>query len=268
MIMNERIQELISAYLHRDTTPEQERELFEACSRHPETSELLRQQLVLSLKIRSLREDVKVPTELQNDVLRRINTLEAAGLQAEGHRSFETAEEPRRRFGWAHLFGTGLATAACAVAVVLLSRSPGEQGLTSVQLVAQLQDTVYIVKQDTITQLREIDRPVYIVRTIPSEPVPDRPTPNADGEIARQPDRNATSPETVIALDTGTRRDENLLPASDSKMGTQGSNPLFAENQPLESALREAKKDNYIEQYNSMLVSVETVQLSSKDRIH
>ncbi|MFZ1731789.1 MAG: hypothetical protein WBQ23_15935 [Bacteroidota bacterium] len=264
--MNERIQELISAYLHRDTTPEQERELFEACNRNPETSELLRQQLVLSLSIRNLREEVQVPTELRNDVLRRINTLEAEGLHDSEPLPYETIQEPRRRFGWVHLLGTGLATAACAVAVVLLSGNPDEQGLASIQPVA-LQDTVYIVKNDTITQLRQVDRPVYIVRTAPEAPAPQHPDSRDAAEFAQKAERTGTT-ETGIAPESGSQRDRDTRPSSADKFTNQENTPLLADNQPSESVLREAKKESYIEQYNTMLVSVETVQLSSKDRIH
>jgi hypothetical protein len=268
MIMNERIQELISAYLLRDTSPEQERELFEACSRHPETSELLRQHLILSLKLRSLREEVQVPTELQNDVLRSINTLEAEGLREEVQNVPVTKAEPGHRFGWAHLLGTGFATAACAVAIVLWNGSTDERGTTTLQQVAQTQDTVFIVKKDTVTQLREIDRPVYIVRTVPEIPAPDRAVTNDAGELAQQQDRTSRSAETGTALNSDAPRDADLpsVPVGDSE--AREKTTLFADNHAHETIAREAKKENYLEQYNTMLVSVESVQLSSKDRIH
>jgi hypothetical protein len=43
--------------------------------------------------------------------------------------------------------------------------------------------------------------------------------------------------------------------------------PLLADVIPVETVTIEAKTKNYIEQYNAMLVSVASVQLSAKDRI-
>ncbi|MBE0644687.1 MAG: hypothetical protein IH600_11455 [Bacteroidetes bacterium] len=264
--MNERIQELISAYLHRGSTPEQERELFEACSRNPETAELLRQHLVLSLKLRGLREEVQVPADLQNNVLRRINTLEAEGLRSEEmHAASEAATEPRRRFGFAHLLGTGLATAACAITIMLWSAGPDTGPDASLQQVAQVQDTVYIVEKDTVMQLREVERPVYIVRNAPVAPAPESPASNDAADLARAADDRVAATEPGTALATRTQPDAAVPP---SPAAVETEMPLIAEMQPREATTREAKTENYIDQYNSMLVSVETVQLSAKDRIH
>ncbi len=267
--MNERIQELISAYLHRGSTPEQERELFEACSRNPETAELLRQHLVLSLKLRGLRDDVQVPSDLQSTVLRRINSLEAEGLRSETLPSATAVDQDgKRRFGLIHLFGTGLATAACAVAILLLSGSPDQEPAARLQTVAQVQDTVYIVEKDTVTQLREVERPVYIVRNVPAEPVLESPATNDQGDLAAKAGNNAPVRETVSDPATQANR-EAPAPVSPARIPTRAEDlPALAEMQPGEAATREAKTENYIEQYNSMLVSVETVRLSSKDRIH
>ncbi len=264
--MNERIQELISAYLHRGSTPEQERELFEACSRNPETAELLRQHLVLSLKLRGLRDEVQVPSDLRNDVLLRINALEADGIRNEEAQSAAaTGTSSRRRFGFAHLFGTGLATAACAVAIVLLSGDPDPESAGLLQPVAQAQDTVYIVKKDTVTQLREVDRPVYIVRNAPAAPVLQEPSATDQGELASEA---LAAPESRAEAER-TTRPEPPAPVTPASVPTRaGDSPTLAEVQPREVATREAKTENFIEQYNSMLVSVETVRLSSKDRIH
>src|SRR5512143_2705107 len=108
--MNERIEELILAYLHRGSTPDQERELFEACKADPEAAKLLRRHVILSLKLRQLREDTEVPAESRNQLLVRINE-EQARLAAEHPAKVVTGNIPVRRFGWAHLFGGALATA-------------------------------------------------------------------------------------------------------------------------------------------------------------
>ena len=50
--MNDRIEELIVSYLHRGSTPEQERELFEACKNNSEVAALLRRHVTMSLKLR------------------------------------------------------------------------------------------------------------------------------------------------------------------------------------------------------------------------
>jgi hypothetical protein len=289
MIMNERIQELISAYLHRGSTPEQERELFDACSRNPETAELLRQHLILSLKLHGLRDDVRVPTDLHNSVLRRINALEAEGMHREAERIRKeeagtrlhadssatqasvdrpSVSHPGRRFGWAHLLGTGVAGAVCALAFLLLSGGPGTD--TAMQPVAGLQDTVFVVKTDTLTQLREVERPVYIVRNVP---VPDRAKSSMPAGVSDADLRSDGVTETEDALADGASQ-EDTQPANLSGEGIvptqKPSEPVFhfADLQRQDHGTREEKTQNYLEQYNSMLVSVESVQLSTKDRLH
>lgn len=267
--MNERIEELIAAYLHRGSTPEQERELFEACSRQPETAELLRQHLVLSLKIRALREDVQVPVEVRNEVLRRVNTIESDGLRREEQQQTAvTAVPPRHRFGWTHLLGTSLATAACAVAILLWTGNSDETGTARMQSVSGLQDTVFVVKRDTVTQLREIDRPVYIVRADTRPASGDDPRSDTREEIGRRQESIPPPADAVTAADPAAPLTETVavapVPASTVTTGTAS----IAEVRDPETMTREEKAQSYLEQYNTMLVSVASVRLSSKDRLH
>lgn len=258
--MNDRILELISAYLHRGSTPEQERELFEACSRNPETAELLRQHLILSLKLHTLRDDVQVPAELHNNLLGRINALEAEGIAREAAQPRIVPEQSRRRFGWAHLLGTGIAGAACALALLIWTGGPESD--TALQPMAEVQDTVFITRTDTLTQLREVDRPVYIVRNVPS-PVRDMPRADESPDLTLQ-SRTEPAAQNGIA-GTDIRKDENR---ADTDRAPVESAPLLADLRQADVVAREVKTQNFLEQYNSMLVSVESVQLSAKDRLH
>lgn len=283
--MNERIQELITAYLHRGSTPEQERELFDACSRQPETAELLRSHLILSLKLRTLRDDTHTPLDTRNDVLRRINALEAEAVQQEEMQNAKRRERKLHAgFGWAKLTATAAATAALVTLLFLLY--PDSEDSTRAQLpIAQLPDTVYIVKKDTVTQIREIERPVTIVRTVPSTRMTDEDTARDDitpdrnprteetGGIANQHE-NFTALEADVPKHPTTDTDMALLTATES---VDENNPGTADMPEEEVDLfadtantmpREEKTQTYIEQYNSMLVSVESVRISSKDRIH
>lgn len=258
--MNDRILELISAYLHRGSTPEQERELFEACSRNPETAELLRQHLILSLKLHTLRDDVQVPAELHSNLLGRINALEAEGVAREAAQPRIVPEQSRRRFGWAHLLGTGIAGAACALALLMWTGGPESD--TALKPVAEAQDTVFITRTDTLMQLRKVDRPVYIVRTAPS-PVRDMSREAESPDVTLPSGIEAASKDGIAGTDI--RKDENR---ADTDRAPVESMPLLADMRQVESATREVKTQNFLEQYNSMLVSVESVQLSAKDRLH
>lgn len=291
--MNNRIHELISAYLHRGSTPEQERELFDACSRNPETAELLRQHLVLSLKLRQLRDETEVPPALHNHVLRRINTMEAEGVREEERQAAAVppiTTQASRRFGWMHLLGTGFAGAA-VVALLLFATNTAEPDLAS-QVVPATPDTVVMVRTDTLT--REIERPVYIVRNTAPKATPDQHDADAPEQIAQQtlpvdaPAQVGTD-NSGRQVDTGTlvdsRRQNDSGRQNDSRTqndtGTQeGSglagndrvppviSPALADNLPSTTASREEKTQNYLEQYTSMLVSVESVRLSTQDRLH
>ncbi len=239
--MNEQIHELISSYLSGGNTPEQDRELFEACSKRPETAELLRSHLMLSLKLRSLREQTEVPADVRNSLLLRVNELQA---ERERHSVHESPPRERvNRFGWAHILGSTIATAAAAAALFMLLPESTPPTSTALQAV----DTVRIVQRDTIVQTRDITRPVYITRVIREKPVIDienlvDTSPPSDN---RESDATVTVPIIAPVLE----------------------NVSHAEAIPVKEQLRQAKVNQYLDQYNSMLASVETVQLTSRDRI-
>ena len=106
--MNERLQELMESFLHRGCTPEEETELFDACLNDPHAAEAVRQQLILSLKIRKLRDEAEVPLEVRNELFRKINTIAA-----------ETPAEPERKRAFAWLGGFRLGWSHAVVAVAL-----------------------------------------------------------------------------------------------------------------------------------------------------
>ena len=237
--MNEHIHELISSYLHGGNTPAQDRELFEACSKHPETAELLRSHLILSLKLRSLREQTEVPTDIRNSLLLRVNEL-----QSERERNPLPTNLPRERvhrFGWAHILGSSLATAAAAAMLFIMW--PDASGPSSAEL--QTTDTVRLVKLDTVVQTRNVDKPVYITRV-----VRERAVVPADNFVEAPPANN-----------------ESELPSNPTPVTPELENVTFAEVVQVKEQLRQAKVSQYLEQYNSMLASVESVQLSSRDRV-
>jgi hypothetical protein len=237
--MTDHIQELISSYLHGGTTPEQERELFETCARHPETAELLRRHLLLSLKIRGLREQTDVPAELRNTLLLRLNELQAARMR---NTPATIPVERKPRFGWGHVLSSAMASAAIAVLVFLLL--PSRPDTPSVVTVT---DTVRVVERDTVLQIHEINRPVYITRAsvddgrLQHNPIEESA---ADVSIAEQPIEDETQPRT-----------------------SPPANETYVEALPLREIERRAKVNQYLEQYNSMLASVETVRLTRNDRI-
>jgi hypothetical protein len=223
---------------------------------------------------------VQVPAELHNNVLGRINALEAEGVRLEAAQPRTIQAEGRRRFGWAHLLGTGIAGAACALVLLLWISGP-DSDITS-QPMAGAQDTVFISKTDTLTQLREVERPVYIVRTLPSpadampraEDSPDlamqaETEPAAQSGITeaaiRKDDSRANTDRTPADRTPADRTPADRTPADRTPADRT---PAFADLRQVDTATREVKAQNFLEQYNSMLVSVESVQLSAKDRLH
>lgn len=286
MTMNEHIQELISAYLHRGSTPEQERELFDACRRDPEIAEQLRQHLILSLKLRGLRDDVTVSPSLHAAVAQRIAEASAPAASPDAEHEIAAAPAPPpRRFRLAHLFGTGVATAAAAAALVLLLLPETDPGSArSTQPVANLADTVYIVEKDTVTQLREVTRTVYIaaaenaaggekVRAVENAH-PRAGTPVQDGgtDLAQRSDgpspREDSAPRPAnIADETAPDAARPADPVSPSGNPAGMEDRSFADARPVEPLSTRAQTKNYLEQYNAMLVAVASVQLTSADRI-
>ncbi len=274
--MNEHIQELISAYLHRGSTPEQERELFDACRRDPEIAEQLRQHLILSLKLRSLRDDVSVPPSLHDAVARRIDA-EATAARSDtpetGSLHAAAPAPPPRRFRLAHLFGTGLATAAAAAALVLLLL-PDSAPLTQrdAMPVADLADTVYIVKNDTVTAIREVTRTVYVAAAENDPATGDTPGIDEGAQIAehRPPAEqhgNAASPPESAEMPGAQDTDRQDIPQPPADEHVDAEDTFYADARPIEQRNSREQTKNYLEQYNAMLVTVASVQLTGADRI-
>lgn len=248
--MNDRIEELIIAYLHRGSTPEQEKELFEACRTNPETASLLRQHLVLSLKLRQLRDSTVVPQEVRNSLLLRINELPPIGEEA-------PRRVPLRRPGWLlpgrfglqHLVGAVATTAAIMVAAYQFTPGSGE-GQSGTVASAQLQrDTVFVAVRDTVVRTETVRTPVYIVRTVERKNDPG----NVAGEPARQPGVD-------IAQETPESPAEQAAPVSPAGDRGVDVSPAIADNSAQEAPA-------YLKQYNEMVLSLEKVNLSPSDRI-
>ena len=271
--MNERIQELITAYLHKGSTPQQEKELFEACGKQPEIAEYLRKHLYLSLKLKQLQENTEVPRDLHNAVLRRVNELEAVSTAPAASSSAMrlSPTESVRRFGWRHVLGSALAAAATMFVLMFLLPAgegpPPDLALTPVQYRI---DTLIVTRTDTITQLREVTKPVYIVkyRTLP------------EGQPVEDGAQAAVSPQMAVQTQTA----DDIQPADSNTDASGEDGPLLAEalpthdasvpsHRPMTADLGEAqtfqteREKNYLEQYNDMLIAVESVELTSDDRI-
>lgn len=299
MIMNERIQELITAYLHRGSTPDQERELFEACKKDPETAEHLRQHLILSLKLRSLRDGVTVDDTLHSAVADRIAAL--AGQDANLPQVEDAPRAGRdagnvhgipqpRRFGFRHVLGSAFAAAAAVVLFFFLLPEDNDSPSVRHASFQPSVDTVIVVKRDTVLQVREVSRPVYIVRrervTNDTERSAvadhrndfgsDAAEQMADAQSGRDTSSSSkqTSGDRMVNGEPNSGRtgdDPQLQKPAESEPpsadGTEESVPLYAQVTEQEQRIANVKARNYIEQYNAMLVSVESVQLTKEDRI-
>lgn len=285
--MNERIQELITTYLHRGSTPEQERELFEACKNDPSAAEHLRQHLILSLKLRGLRDSVEVDEDLHRAVARRIEGLEAAPapVPAESRVQAERpSHAPARRFGFLHVFGAAAATAAAAVVLTLTFLPDANELPSPTATIAVVSDTVYVVERDTVRQVHEVTRPVYIVRTEkpPANEARASETPSMtdDDRADRTPAGEAVHTDAPAMADAGRNDDRHGaetgdngtaapidVPVAENPAGGKTGNALLADARPVQPATREERKKSYLEQYNAMLVSVASVKLTDNDRI-
>jgi hypothetical protein len=252
--MNDHIEELIVAYLHRGSTPEQERELFEACRANPDTASLLRQHLIMSLKLRQLRDRIEVPEELHSSVIGAINEISSQPAKSrEDRRGLLAVRFRAPRFGWSHLAGASLATAAAAIVFALIiPRSGPEFSPDRAAMLKAVHDTVQTARVDTVFQTREIRTPVYIVRnqtrdeSSPGLETPSLPQQPSDGaaiteDLARQP---VEQPSVEIPVD------DNQKAAS----------PAIAEAKAPEQL-------SYMQQYNAMVLSLEKVRLTSNDRV-
>jgi len=243
--MNKKIEELILAYLHRGSTPEQERELFEMCRDNPDISTYLREHLVMSLKLRQLRERTAVPEDAHNSLLRRINELEATA---------EPEVEEKRRtvagFGfsprWGQVFGSVLATAAVMMLLFFLVQGGWGSGSEEYASIPVIRDTVRQTVTDTVFQLREIDKPVYIVkwRSRETEPV-------------TSPDPDSEDNNLVVA-------EENLIPEPATTIRPL---PAHMDDTLTIAEVRAVDQPTYLEKYTEMVHSLEKVSLTSNDRI-
>ena len=236
--MNEHIQELISAYLHPGSTPEQEKELFEACRNDPEAAEHLRQHLIMSLKLRRLRDDVTVSSELHASLERRIDAIDLP----EETEEVQPVAVPvtNRGLRLAHLFGTGLATAAAAVILVLLLPADPEPGLPSeTAVLLKPSDTVYVIERDTVRQIREIERPVYIVRNAPAESDAEQPgVPGETGQVATALDTAHDNASEAAADETASVTEERDEVFAETPSGSRDATeePLFVDARPSANA--------------------------------
>ncbi len=250
--MNERIEELIVAYLHQGSTPELEHELFEACSETPEVAQLLRRHLILSLKLRRLRDDTVVPTELHHSVLRRINEIEATEL-ADPVASpipfpLRVAEGAHRLvFGWRHLIGTAVAGAALATAFFLIMPvKPDPAGTAQIMTVT---DTLVQSRVDTLVQLRTVYRfATADARALPTDHAAQIRPAYAEADGSADPAQTGLQEDADIVVVPARSAEERqtALPAAESTEGATIS---------------------YIEQYTAMVTSLEKVSLTSKDRV-
>ncbi|MBI5645907.1 MAG: hypothetical protein HY962_03170 [Ignavibacteriae bacterium] len=247
--MNDRIEELIVSYLHRGSTPEQERELFEACKNNSDVAALLRRHVTMSLKLRGLRDATAVPLETRNALLERINSIPVAQLP--GHSAPVLPARPRG-FGWAHLFGTALAGVAATVILFLLFRPAGSGNQGSETFSAARIDTVVVTRTETITEYRDVIKPVYITKR-EATPVVSEPTPDPAANHAPAVD----VAETIVVPPT--HNDETVPTVSEGV--AQDETPAA----PIETRIADAHP--YLQQYNVMLASLEKVRLTPSDRI-
>lgn len=247
--MNERIEELIVAYLHRGSTPEQERELFEACRDDADVAQLLRRHLTLSLKIRRLRDETEVPSELHARLVGRINELE--------HEQLSTATSPfvprmstgvqRLVFGWRHLVGTAISGAALATMVFLLL--PGrsvEPDITA--RIVMVTDTLRETRIDTLVTTRTVYRIAMQATT----------------QVASSQTLPAQNPGAPPVLqDEAPSRSEDyadIAPVRPARAGIDGRRGAAGES-------TETSMPSYIEQYTSMVSSLDQIMLTSQDRV-
>jgi hypothetical protein len=235
--MDPRTHELITSFLLRDTTPEQEKELFAACMTEPGLADLLRDEMALSLELRSLRDATVVPAALAAELRGRINMLEAQSAAKSRRRLFTLPERfALPRFSWAQL-GTAAAAPALAVAAFFLFRG----GDLPVMPVSPSVSTVTVVRTDTVTQVREVRTPVYIVR---HEAAP------APGAVQ--------SPDVATRSNTGTSTETAAAAAGTEPAAQPASLPAIAQSE---------RERSYLDQYNEMLVTVESVHITDGDRI-
>ncbi|MDH7515348.1 MAG: hypothetical protein QHI48_05715 [Bacteroidota bacterium] len=237
--MIDHIEELIVAYLHRGLSQEQERELFDACRNNPDVATLLRQHVVLSLKLRAVRDRTEVPLETRNELIERINALPVPQ---------ETAPVgPRRRYTPMHLFGGMFATAAVTACVVFLLLPI--RGTPPASPVAMVHDTVAVTLRDTVTVVRtvRIDARRSAAETVSPAAV-ESGNLAVSGDVSKDSRTAETGGDEPILVKE-TDDDLNIVDVADVAEARRTSGP------------------SWIQQYNVMLSRLETVKISSNDRI-
>ena len=249
--MNDRIEELIVSYLHRGSSPEQEKELFEACRTNPDVANLLRQHISLSLKLRQLRDNTQVPEETHAVLMRRINEIqiEKTSTQKERRSWFPFFDRGRQPV-WRPVGTAILATAAFMLALFFFTRPAKEDPGGSATATVSSPDTILFTRIDTVYQTRTIRRPVYIVRY---------EKPHQDTKGLKDNALSGDSPSELATTPVTPRGDSHAEPVV-SKDVKPESIPAIAES-------RLPEQSSYMQQYTNMVTSLEKIRLSSGDRI-
>ena len=209
-------------------------------------------------RLRQLREDTEVPAESRNQLLVRINE-EQARLAAEHPAKVVTGKIPVRRFGWAHLFGGALATAAVVAALVFILR-PGASPVPETAVVSTVvHDTLVVSKTDTLVRVVRLRQDASLARNngvpgarqdaVPPAPSPSLANQNPNGQEPRPDVQNPNSGGS-----------ENDGAEATQQQDTESMSPALAEHLIKDGAA-------YLEQYNAMVVSLEKVHIGAGDRI-
>lgn len=244
--MNDRIEDLIVSYLHRGCTPDEEKELFEACKNHPEASSLLRQHIVLSLKLRQLREKSEVPLEVRNALITRINEMPPQPEEVPTRQ-----EERSTRFGWLHLTGASL-VGATAVAVLFLLSKPEPQPIEPLMADRPQTDTVLLSRVDTVIQFRPAVVPRSKQVASQNSPAPLRTVMDADSRGISQVQEGGTNDTSAGLIPPLDQRDIHAA-------------PILLDKKP--HALADIKQPSYLEQYQTMVSTLEKVTITMNDKV-
>ena len=236
--MNERLNELVDLFLHRGLSPDQEKEWFDACLSDRDAAATVRQQLILSLKIRQLRDQVEVPNDVRNDLFRKINAIEVD----------ETEEKERKPlFGWLgglHL-GWSHAAVAGATAVALLFILDGSEPAADLQQqmteVHTVPDTVQLISTDTVREVRTVRVPVYREQNTVAENLP------ADAQDVAT-DATDLDPAGIDLAENSTDQNTDAIDVTAQR-------------------IMQVHRGSYMEQYSATVASTEKVHLTGDDRV-
>jgi hypothetical protein len=241
--MNERLQELVDLFLHRGCSPEQEKELFDTCLQDPQAAETVRQQLLLSLKIRQLRDEEEVPAGLRNELFRKINLIAAEETHVEKQRKPAFAWLSGFRLGWSHAM-VATATAALALFFFWNSDNTSMDSGTETTMFTAVTDTFMIHSVDTVREIREVEVPVYVNR--PSIAEDSNPSETPDNQIVSDDDQSQPALATLTP-------DQGLQPGDEAEL--------------VNARGLEVEHGSYMERYNEMVVTMDKVQLTDDDRV-